>query len=134
MIGKSTLFLIGWMLIPTPPSPVPDFGLQFIAVLIIGALAPKFLIRPVNIFAEYLGLVCKWFFGKIPGIRVIVEKTDQAIKKFESSVAKKREFENRVAQFLYNLIVKEDFFQRIIFGYFVTIVVGSTLVGISLFI
>lgn len=134
MIGKSTLFLIGWMLIPTPPSPVPDFGLQFIVVLVVGALAPKFLIKPVNIFVDYLGLFCKWFFGMIPGIRIIVEKTDKAIKKFRNSVEKKRKFENKFVQFLYNLIIKKDFFQRIIFGYFVTIVVGSTLVGMSLFI
>ncbi|MCD6367995.1 MAG: hypothetical protein J7L45_02835 [Candidatus Aenigmarchaeota archaeon] len=133
MLTKGTVFLIGCALVPSPPSPCPDFGLQILLVLLIGVLSPKILIKPVTIFLIYLGRFTRWIFGKIPGIRVIVYKTDDAIKKFESEIQKKREFENRYVNFLYKIIIKDDLFQRILFGYFVTTVLGAVLMLISIF-
>lgn len=132
MISKEVLFYVGCALIPSPPSPCPDFGIQLLLVLIAGLIAPRILIKPVNTFAIYLGRFSRWFFGKIPGIKVIVYKVDRAIKRFEDEIQKKRKFKNRAAQALYNIIVKDDLFQRIIFGYFVTIVLGAALMLISL--
>lgn len=128
------IFYIGCALIPTPPSPCPDFGLQLLFVLIIGLISPKFLIRPINILAVFLGRALRWFFGKIPLIRIIVEKTDKLLHSWEKSVGKKREFKNRYINWLLKLILKKDIFQRIIFGYFVSIVVGVVLMFSSLFL
>jgi len=134
MLSKAMIFYIGCALIPTPPSPCPDFGLQLLAVLIIGLISPKFLIKPVNIFVIYFGKFCRWFFGLFPGIKILVKWTDKALKKFESEIQKKRKFKNEAVKFVYNLIFKEDLFQRLIFGYFVTIILGAFLMIFSIFV
>jgi len=134
MIDKTVCFYIGCALIPSPPSPCPDFGLQFLFVLIIGLLAPKVLIIPVNIFVIYLGRFCRWFFGFFPGIRIIVKWVDDSLKKFEKIIKRKRKFDNKLFHFIYMLVVKDDIIQRLIFGYFVTIIIGALLMIGSVFV
>ena len=134
MIDKTVCFYIGCALIPSPPSPCPDFGLQFLFVLIIGLLAPKVLIIPVNIFVIYLGRFCRWFFGFFPGIRIIVKWVDDSLKKFEKNIKRKRKFDNRLFHLIYMLVVKDDIIQRLIFGYFVTIIIGALLMIGSVFV
>ncbi|MCD6398310.1 MAG: hypothetical protein J7L08_00110 [Candidatus Aenigmarchaeota archaeon] len=134
MIDKAVCFYVGCALIPSPPSPCPDFGLQFLAVLVIGLIAPKFLIIPVNIFVMYLGRFCRWFFGLFPGIRIIVKWVDDSLKKFEKIIKRKRKFKNKLVQFIYTFVVKDDIIQRLIFGYFVTIIIGALLMVGSVFV
>lgn len=134
MIARSILFYAGCLLIPTPPSPCPDFGMQFLFSLLIGLLAPEVFVRPVNVFADNLGRGARWFFGLIPGIRIIVEKTDSALEKWKEFTAKKRHSDNEIVDRIYKIFGKEDIIQRIIFGYFVSILLGIVLIYLSIFL
>ena len=92
---KTALTIIGLALIPTPPSPVPDFGLQFFLSLFIGLSLPSKITNPLHNI-----------FKKIPGIREIVNLTEMGFEKIG---------------------IKKDILSALIIGYFITIVIGSSL-------
>lgn len=134
MLAEGLIFYVGWALIPTPPSPVPDFGLQFLFAVVIGLISPKFLVNPINIFARFLGNTSKSLFEKIPLIRILVEKIDKLFHRWESSLQKERKSDKRVVNWFYRLFIKEDFIQRLIFGYFVSILLGILLIITATFL
>lgn len=134
ILSKGGLFYIGWALIPTPPSPVPDFGLQFLFSLVIGLIAPKILVKPVNVFATYLGRFVRGLFIRFPLIGIIIKKTDKALKNWKEFTTQKRKSDNRVLNKFYKVFGRRDIIERLIFGYFCSIVVGSFLIALSLLI
>ncbi len=131
MLDKGMIFYIGCALIPTPPSPCYDFGLQFVFVIVVALISPKFVIKPINIFLVYLGRLCKKIFGRIPVIKIVVEKTEQGIRLWERLMKKGTKPKNKHLRKLFNLIIKKDFIQRLIAGYFITIGLGILLMSIS---
>ncbi|UCG95098.1 MAG: hypothetical protein JSV92_03580 [archaeon] len=134
MLDKGLVFYIGCALVPSPPSPCFDFGLQFLVVILIGAVAPHFFIRPVNSALFVLGRFFRNFFGRIPGLRVVVEKVYQFYKKWEMIMEKKRKPKNKYLAKIIGLIVKGDFLQRLVFGYFMTVILGLVLMLAAIFL
>ena len=132
MINRAVIFYIGCSLIPSPPSPCMDFGLQFVAVLIIGLISPVFLIKPINSFMFKLADIYRKIFSKVPGLRIVVEKTCEIYNKWENIMKRKREPKNRFVAGVFRFIVKKDFIQRIIFGYIVTVAIGIVLMTLAL--
>ena len=132
MLDKAMIFYIGCAMIPSPPSPCMDFGLQGIVVLIIGLIAPKSLIVPVDSFIFSIGRASRKFFGRIPGIRVIVEKCYKLYKLWEKIMKKERKPKNKYLARIFRFILRKDLIQRLIFGYFVTLILGIVLMGIAL--
>ncbi len=125
MLDEGILFFIGCQLIPTPPSPCPDFGGQFLLSLTIGLLAPDYLVKPVYVFLRLLGRFFKFVFGWMPLVGRIVHGADDLLNRFFEFAAKERKSRNRVLQKIYKVLLKEDIIERIVFGYFVTVTTGS---------
>jgi len=135
MIGE--LLKAGWLaylglaLWPTPPSPVPDFGLQFLLSLFLGVIAPERVASPVSKFFTCLGRGVKFAFGKIPGIRIIVKKADELYRRWLGWISKDRNSDFRPVDKLYDALGREDLVPRLIFGYFCSILIGSVLVLVA---
>ncbi len=125
MLDKGILFFIGCQLIPTPPSPCPDFGGQFLLSLMIGLAAPDYLVRPVYVFLRLLGRLVKFLFGWIPLIGSFVRGVEDLLNRFLEFASKKRKSDNIVLDKVYRIFLKEDIIERIVFGYFVTVTTGS---------
>ncbi|MFP4045813.1 MAG: hypothetical protein ACLFS3_02025 [Candidatus Aenigmatarchaeota archaeon] len=134
ILSRGTLFYIGWAFIPTPPSPVPDFGLQFLFSLIIGLIAPKILVKPVNIFATYLGRFVRGLFIHFPLLGRIVKWVDEALKNWKEFAKKERYSDRPIVNKFYMVFGRSDIIERLIFGYFCSIVLGIFLIVISLLI
>lgn len=132
MIGKGLIFYIGCALIPSPPSPCPDFGLQPIMVILIGLAAPRAIVRPIYLFFRFSGRSIKHVWGKLPLIGPVIMKIDELLKKWENFMVKKRHSENIVLKKIYSVFLRKDLIERIIFGYFVTIIIGSILMILAL--
>lgn len=131
---KGLIFYIGCALIPSPPSPCPDFGGQFAVVVLIGLLAPKSLVKPVYLFFQWLGKTTKKILIPVSVIGFVVEKADVLLKKWIKFTRKERHSENALVQKFYEVLLREDIIERLIFGYFVTIILGFSLMSISLFL
>jgi len=112
-------------LIPTPPSPCPDFGGQFLLSLAIGLAAPDYLVRPVYVFLQLLGRSVKLLLGWIPLIRSLVQKVDNLLERFLEFASKERESDNFLLHRIYKIFLREDIIERIVFGYFITVTAGS---------
>ncbi|MFP4116436.1 MAG: hypothetical protein ACLFQ8_01700 [Candidatus Aenigmatarchaeota archaeon] len=125
MWEEGILFFIGCQLIPTPPSPCADFGGQFLLSLLIGLMAPKWLIRPVYQTFSTLGRLIKFLFGWIPLLGKVVYGVENLLNRFFEFASKERESDNFILDKLYRMLLREDIIQRIVFGYFVTITTGS---------
>lgn len=134
MITKSLLFYIGCGLIPTPPSPCPDFGGQFLLVVIIGLLSPRSMVRPIYHLFHGLGNWVRRVFSGMAGIGIVVRKIDELFQRWFRFLKKERQSENPLVNHFYRLFLREDLVERIIFGYFVTIVLGSLLMTVALFL
>lgn len=134
LFGRATLNLLGWALIPTPPSPVPDFGLQLLFSLIVGLAAPKVIIKPVNLFIDSMGVGLRVFFGLIPGIRILTEKVDGLIDSWKDFLRRERHSDNMLLNKIYGVFGREDIIERMIFGYFFSVMLGIALIGLSIFI
>lgn len=125
MLEEGVLFFIGCQLIPTPPSPCPDFGGQFLLSLMIGLAAPDYLVRPVYVFLQLLGRFVKFLFGWIPLIGRFVRGVENLLDRFLEFASKERESDNFLLHRVYKIFLREDIIQRIVFGYFVTVTTGS---------
>ncbi len=125
MLDEGILFFIGCQLIPTPPSPCPDFGGQFLLSLFIGLMAPKHLVKPVYIFLSFIGKSFKFLFGWMPVLGRFIDGINDLLIRFFKFAAKKRESDNVVLDKIYKIFLKEDIIERIVFGYFVTVTTGS---------
>lgn|GEM_PF-1712474 len=130
MIDKALFFYIGCALIPTPPSPCYDFSLQGVFVIIIGLIAPKFLIDPVTSFLFGVGRFFK-HFRKVPIVGFVIDKTDKGFKLWKELLNKEAKPKNKHLRKLFKLIIKKDLIQRLLFGYFVSILIG---IAIMLFV
>jgi hypothetical protein len=105
-----------------------------VAVIIIGIIAPKSVINPVTSLLFWLGRGCKVHLGKVPFLDVVVEKTDAGFRLWKKLLRKGTHPKNKYLRGLFSLIIKKDFTQRLIFGYFTTIFLGILLMAISLFL
>lgn len=134
MLIDKAVFYMGCALVPSPPSPCFDFGLQFLVVLLIGLVTPHAVIRPVNSVLFALGRFFRKFFGRIPGLRLLTEKIYQLYMKWENIMEKKRKPKNKYLAKAVVFVVKGDFLQKIIFGYFLTIIIGIVLMIVAVFL
>jgi len=131
LLGKGLLAYVGLALLPTPPSPVPDAGSQFALSLFLGILAPKGVAHPFASFFQSLGRGAVMVFGLVPGLSLLVERLDTLYDKWVGWISKKRESDNRILNKLYGALGREDLVERLIFGYFCTIAMGSVLIVLS---
>lgn len=132
MIGKGLIFYIGCALIPTPPSPCPDFGLQLLVVIIIGLLAPKKLVRPIYLFFRFSGRSIRDVCADQPVIGPVVVKADSLYQKWKDFLNKKRQSDSVIVEKFYKFFLRRDLMERVIFGYFIAIIVGLALMLLAL--
>jgi len=131
MITKGLIFYIGCALLPSPPSPCYDFGLQFIIAVGIAVFLPEFFMRPINNFLIYSGRFFKKHLGKKRGIGFVVMKIDKALKLWERGVDRLTNPKNKYLRAVTKIIVRRNFVQRLIVGYFLTILLGIVLMIVA---
>ncbi len=132
ILGSGWLAYIGLALLPTPPSPVPDFGVQFLLSLVFGVSAPQIVVVPFSKAVIFLGRKGKQVFGGVSKLSSVVDKVDELYGRWIDWLSKDRESENRVVNRLYEALGREDFIARIIFGYFCTSLIGLFLIFLSI--
>lgn len=134
LLSVGPLAYVGLALLPTPPSPVPDGGLQFLFALVVGLVTPDRVLSPFSRGVRKLGQISMSICSHIPVLRGVSEKVHSLWERWVVWIGKKRESEHDVLNKIYERLEDELIIDRLIFGYIVSISIGLVLIGYSLLI